>query len=432
MTSITTLYQKFLTCTNGVTTDTRKITPQSLFFALKGANFDGNVFAQEALQKGASFVVIDNPTYQIDDRCLLVADTLKALQDLAKYHRQQQSIPFIAITGTNGKTTTKELVRNVLAKKYKVWATEGNLNNHIGVPLTLLNMPKDTEIAVIEMGANKVGDITELVEIALPTHGLITNVGYAHLEGFGSFEGVFRTKTELYAHLLANKGTVIVNANDELLANAVTRRFPKEQSILFGRADSFYQAIFVEASPYIIYKDEKNHIVQTQLLGAYNFPNILAALTVGKLFGVDSHLTHEAIAAYAPTNNRSQVLQRPHYQIIMDAYNANPSSMRAALENLHHIQTSYKIAILGDMFELGTESITKHRELLDIARELSIDQLLVCGKDFLQARKNNDTALFFENKESLKNWLQTNPIQKGVVLLKGSRGMGLETLLEVL
>lgn len=421
------LYNLFLAC-NGVCTDTRKIQANSLFFSLKGGNFNGNEFAAQALEKGAKYAVVDEAKYCLSANYILVADALKTLQSLAAYHRRQCSFPFIAIVGSNGKTTTKELIKAVLAKKYKVYATEGNLNNHIGVPLTLLNMPQNTEIAVIEMGANRIGDNAELCEIAAPTHGIATNVGYDHLEGFGNIEGVFRSQTELYQYLIANQGIAVVNSADEMLGNAAKRRMKPENIRWYGSVGDFAYLALVDVTPFVVYEVEGQQ-VQTKLLGTYNLPNMMVAYSFGKLFEVGKQAIHEAIASYEPTNNRSQLIQKNGLSIIADAYNANPSSMRVALENLEKIAATSKIAILGDMFEMGEESIKQHREILDFAKTLQIKQFILCGKDFCAARQPDDLFLFFETKAALQEWLKNNKLVADYLLIKASRGIGLETLL---
>jgi UDP-N-acetylmuramoyl-tripeptide--D-alanyl-D-alanine ligase len=425
---IETLYQYYLQG-EGVSTDTRKIRANTMFFALKGSNFNGNQFAQQALANGATYAVIDEANYAVSEKYILVTDVLQTLQALAHYHRQQQNFPFIAIVGSNGKTTTKELIKAVLAKKYKVYATEGNLNNHIGVPLTLLNMPKNTAIAVIEMGANRIGDNAELCQIAAPTHGVATNVGYDHLEGFGNIEGVFRSQTELYQYLIQHEGVAIVNSTDEMLGNAAKRRMKPENIRWYGAAQDFAYLQLEALLPFIAYKDENQTLVHTKLLGAYNLPNMMVAYAFGKLFGVESQAINEAIASYEPTNNRSQLIKKGKGFVIADAYNANPSSMKAALENLEALQAKNKIAIIGDMFEMGEESQIRHREILNFANSLTINKIMCCGQDFYAVRQPNDPFLFFENKTALQHWLQQNTLTFDYLLLKASRGIGLETIL---
>ncbi len=437
--TIAQLYAYFLQCA-GISTDTRQIKADSLFFALKGEHFNGNQFAQQALDKGAKFAVIDEEIFKTSEQFLLVPDALRALQELAHFHRNTFQLPFLAITGTNGKTTTKELVNAVLSTKLNAKATRGNLNNHIGVPLTLLEINLLTEIAIVEMGANHVGDIQELCAIAEPNFGLITNIGLAHLEGFGSFEGVLRAKSELYDHLLKKGGTAFVNQNNSILANMGKRFERNDQTkvIYYGLPDSFLNLQMLSASPYIIYESEKGKKIETKLLGAYNFDNILSALCIGKYFGVDMNKAHEAIANYTPTNNRSQVIKGEQNTLILDAYNANPSSMKAALENFDKMPAKHKIVILGDMFELGSYAMEKHLEIIQIVEEMKFDKAIFCGKIFDEANRNmrlqntNDKLYFFENKETLQTYLQANPFKDSYLLIKGSRGMGLESLIELL
>ncbi|WP_291726021.1 UDP-N-acetylmuramoyl-tripeptide--D-alanyl-D-alanine ligase [Bernardetia sp.] len=449
MTTLPILYEIFLE-SSGVSTDTRSVKENQLFFALKGDNFDGNKFAYQALEKGASHVVVDDKSVipSIGDehnakklahknRYLLVENVLESLQKLANFRRKQFSIPFIGITGSNGKTTTKELLRSVLSQKFKTYSTEGNLNNHIGVPLTLLRIPQEAEIAIIEMGANKVGDIAELCSIAEPSHGLITNIGNAHLEGFGGYEGVLRGKTELYQSLIKNNGTVFINSNDNVLMN-MTKRFEKEKVIQYGtdNQENYYSAKLLQSVPTIVYQDEKDNPITTQLIGAYNFSNILAALACGKYFGLSNEQMNKGISEYLPKNNRSQVEERSNTKntLILDAYNANPDSMKAALRHLEEMPSKekQKVAILGDMFELGRKSFSKHKEILDFALQLKIDKLIVCGKDFTKAKTAGNLIssliMSFNDKNELADYLQKNPINESIVLLKGSRGIGLETV----
>ncbi|AFM04092.1 UDP-N-acetylmuramoyl-tripeptide--D-alanyl-D-alanine ligase [Bernardetia litoralis DSM 6794] len=453
MTTLPILYEIFLE-SSSISTDTRSVKKNDLFFALKGDNFDGNKFAYQALEKGASHVVVDDasviPAFDehnkqklaYKNQYLLVDNVLESLQKLANFHRKQFTIPFIGITGSNGKTTTKELLRSVLSQKFKTYSTEGNLNNHIGVPLTILRMPKNTEIAIIEMGANKVGDIAELCKIAEPNFGMITNIGNSHLEGFGSYEGVLRGKTELYQSLIKNNGTVFINSDDSVLMN-MEKRFESEKVIKYGTdpmENNYYLAILSESVPVITYKDEKNNKIKTQLTGAYNFPNILSALAFGKFFGLSSSQMNKGIFDYLPKNNRSQVEERTETKntLILDAYNANPDSMKAALLHLEELPKNgkQKIAILADMFELGKESFAKHKQVLDLALQLKIDKLIVCGTDFQKAKSTGNLisslVLSFDDKKELTEYLQENPITESIILLKGSRGMGLETVVELL
>jgi len=422
------LYQKFLSCT-GVSTDTRSISPGTLFFALKGPNFNANAYAAEAVEKGAKFAVIDEEKYRKDERFILVEDVLTTLQQLANHHRKQLNIPFIGINGTNGKTTTKELLTAVLRKKYKVHATKGNLNNHIGVPLTILSISKDIEIAVIELGANKVGDIADLCQIAEPTHGLTTNIGKAHLEGFGGFDGAIRGESEQFHYLIQTKGTVFINSQDEILAN-MSKRF--ENPLFYLAENDYFHCKLLGADPFIIYQDEQGHEVHTQLLGTYNFNNIAAALCIGKYFDVSAAAANEAVKAYNPTNKRSEVVKKGSNTIILDAYNANPDSMQAAIGNLQHMQATQKVVILGDMYELGEDTEKEHRALGQLLANAGFDQILLCGKYMQAAATACPSADYFDEKKALETFLQNNPITNSTVLIKASRGIALETLVEKL
>ncbi|MBF9251713.1 UDP-N-acetylmuramoyl-tripeptide--D-alanyl-D-alanine ligase [Pontibacter sp. 172403-2] len=425
--NIALLYQKYLECRH-VSTDSRAEQDQSLFFALNGPNFKGAKFAWTALEKGAKYAVVDDPSMAADNM-LVVEDTLQALQDLARHHRRQLSIPVIGITGSNGKTTTKELIHAVLSQKYNTLYTQGNLNNHIGVPLTLLRIRPEHEMAIIEMGANHIGEIALLSSIAQPTHGLITNIGKAHLEGFGSLEGVARGKSELYLYLAEHDGTVFVNtANEHLLR--MSRRI--ENKITYPAPGDYYHSELLESSPYVVYQDEEGNEVHTQLVGSYNYENMAAAATVGKFFSVPLAKANAAIANYSPVNNRSQVLQKGSNTIILDAYNANPTSMAAAVRNFGSMHAPQKVVILGDMFELGAESEAEHRALGEVVAEQSFDKVLLCGKDMQYAAAVNDAFLYFATKPELAKWLQEHPVQESYVLVKGSRGMGLETVVELL
>jgi len=421
------LYQKYLQC-QYVSTDSRAAQNNTLFFALNGPHFKGATFAKSALDNGALYAVIDDATYATD-RCIVVEDTLVALQELARYHRQKLQIPVIGITGSNGKTTTKELTNAVLSQKYNTLYTKGNLNNHIGVPLTVLSIRPEHEIAIVEMGANHINEIAALCSIAQPTHGLITNIGKAHLEGFGSFEGVVQAKSELYQHLEKTNGTVFVNSQNELLMRQAVQLPHK---VLYPATGDFFHLSLVEAAPYVVYASENGQRVTTQIIGEYNLENIGAASCVGKYFEVPIDKINAAIAAYTPANNRSQVVQKGSNTILLDAYNANPSSMKAAVTNFAKAPATHKVIILGDMFELGPDSAEEHQSLADLAASLNFDQVILCGKAMQVAAEKHPEFTFFENKTNLQNWLRENPIQNAQILVKGSRGMGLESLLEVL
>jgi len=422
------LYEKFLKA-GKISTDTRQITTDSIFFALRGDKFNANEFVQKALDLGASYAVIDDANFNIDPRCILVADVLLTLQALAKHHRNQLTIPIIGLTGSNGKTTTKELLYAVLSSKYKTFATKGNLNNHIGVPLSILTIDSTMEMAVIEMGANHLGEIALLSSIANPTHGLITNIGRAHIGTFGGFDNIIRGKSELYQHLITNNGTVFINSKNEILAN-MAKRFT--QPYFYPAPGDFYQAELVEANPFIRYKTENGESVQTQLMGAYNFENIAAALCVGKFFKVSAKAANSAIAAYVPGNMRSQVISKGSNKIILDAYNANPSSMEAAIENLANMKAAKKIVILGDMFELEGEAEREHKRVGELLLKYNFDSTYLCGKLMSSARTVYPDAKYFETKEALLEFLKANLISEATILIKASRGIGLETVVEYL
>ena len=428
MTTIANLHSLFLECSS-VSTDTRKIEKNSLFVALKGDNFDANTFAKEALEKGAKYVVIDNPTYLIDNRTLLVKDSLIALQELAKYHRTFLGLPIIALTGSNGKTTTKELIHAVLSKKYNTLATIGNLNNHIGVPLTLLRFTKETEIGIIEMGANHQKEIEFLCQIAQPDYGYITNFGKAHLEGFGGVEGVIKGKSEMYDYLRGNNKMVFVNVDDSIQKEKSTNI--KRFSFSLNDSTADVKISTIEANPMvkIIFN---NQTIQSHLIGIYNANNINAAITIGNYFKVSDELIKEAIENYIPENNRSQLILKNGNEIILDAYNANPSSMAAAIANFIQLEKKNKIAILGDMFELGEESHNEHEKIVDLLiNETSISTYFI-GKDFYANQTSNTHLKFFENFENFAAFLKTNLPNNNLLLIKGSRGMALEKTLDLI
>ncbi|KOY85549.1 UDP-N-acetylmuramoyl-tripeptide--D-alanyl-D-alanine ligase [bacterium 336/3] len=430
MTNIDTLYQIFLKNPT-ISTDTRKIQSNSIFFALKGANFNGNAFAKEALGKGALYAVIDEAEYKESEQYVLVDDVLKALQSLARKYRDSFQIPFIAVGGSNGKTTTKELIYKVLSKKYKTFATQGNLNNHIGVPLTLLSIPKDTEMAVIELGANHVGETADLCEIANPNYGLITNIGLDHLEGFGSLEGVAQANSELYYHLLKNNGKIFLNTNEEHLVR-MANRFPKEQVFTYPNAPDYFSATLLPYDFYLKYENESKEVTETQLIGKYNFANIATALCIGKYFDVPAHVANEAITEYTPSNNRSQLLRKGSNTIILDAYNANPSSMKEAVENLDTTPSEKKIAILGQMNEMGAFSKQEHENLGKLLASKNIETIVLYGEEMQYALNFLPKAYYFTDKFSLHNWLQDTTLTNSLILIKGSRGAKMETVLDFL
>ncbi|MBS1580807.1 MAG: UDP-N-acetylmuramoyl-tripeptide--D-alanyl-D-alanine ligase [Bacteroidetes bacterium] len=425
------LHARFLG-TAGACTDTRALVPGGMFFALKGPSFDANAFAAQALDGGCACVVVDAPGVVRDERYLLVPDVLAALQDLARHHRRTFAQPVIAITGTNGKTTTKELVHAVLGADRPVLATAGNLNNHIGVPLTLLRLTPAHRIAVIEMGANKPGDIAELCAIAEPTHGLITNIGRAHLEGFGSYEGVIATKTELYADLRKRHGTAFVHADDPLLMDRsmglrrVTYAATAPADTNGGTADHgpFLGVRFTGA------QGGGPHTAHTQLIGAYNLPNALAAICIGQHFGVPDATIVRALEGYRPGNSRSQFLDTGRNHVVLDAYNANPSSMKAALENFAGIRTDRpKLAILGDMLELGAESAAEHQRIVDLLGTLGLEAMLV-GPEF--QRTSGDGPTRHASAQAALAALEQQRPEGRLLLVKGSRGIKLETVVPAL
>ncbi|WP_035805255.1 UDP-N-acetylmuramoyl-tripeptide--D-alanyl-D-alanine ligase [Lunatimonas lonarensis] len=424
------LYEVFLAST-GVCTDTRKITEGKVFFSLRGPNFNANAFARQAIDQGASAAVIDDPVFLVsnDPRCILVENALVALQKLARHHRDQFSIPVVGLTGSNGKTTTKELLNAVLSCKYRTLATKGNLNNHIGVPLTLLEMSADTELAIIEMGANKQGDIHELCEIANPTHGLITNIGKAHLEGMGGIEGVLKTKTELFQHLRSTGGQVFVNTRQDVFSNMI-RRF--QSPVLFPEADSFCGVTLISADPFVHFRVEGfDKVFHSNLIGSYNFDNIASSIAVGKFFGISPQAAALAAASYLPSNMRSQLMEKRSNLILLDAYNANPSSMEAALTAFEKMQgKARKMVILGDMLELGDEAEVEHAKLGEKLSGMAIDKICLSGILVQHAIPMVPNALYFPDPFSLRNWLLDSKLEDYLILIKGSRGMKLETLLD--
>jgi len=425
---IESLYQKYLKFPK-IITDSRKVQENSLFFALKGENFNGNLFAEEALKKGCRFAIIDEEEFALDERFILVDDVLKTLQDLALHHRKKFDIPFIAIGGSNGKTTTKELVYQVLSTKYKTFATPGNFNNHIGVPLSLLMISSEIEMAIIEIGANHEGEIAELCEIARPTQGIITNIGLDHLEGFGSLEGVARANSELYYFLLQNGGEVFVNTQEEHLSRMASR-FKK--IITYPEKDDYFHAELLPSHLFVRYKTEKKEVITTKLFGEYNFANIATALCIGKYFNIPSTKANEAVAVYQAQNNRSQIIEKESNVILLDAYNANPSSMQKAIENFVKIEAEQKMVILGDMFELGEESTKEHTKIGELLADLKIDIIVLFGEEMKEALKHLPEAFYFTDKFSLHNWLQDKAIENTHILIKGSRGVKLETTLDFL
>lgn len=415
-----------------IQTDTRKLQPGDFFFALKGEHFDGNAFAKQALAAGAAAVVIDDPTVYIDERTIVVDNVLQTLQQLAKHHRQQFTIPFIAITGSNGKTTSKELVHAVLATTFKTYTTAGNLNNHIGIPLTILQIGSDAEIAVIEMGANHQQEIAGYCNYTLPTHGIITNCGKAHLEGFGGVEGVKKGKGELYDFLRAAQGKAFIMWDYDYL-----RDMSKgiAECITYGSNDAHYEGQLVASDPFLqvlvtrtAQGDEKDKpLIKTQLVGAYNFANVMLAVAVGRNFGVPMQKIAAAIEAYAPSNSRSQLMKVGTNTIILDAYNANPSSMRAAIENFAALNGEKKVLLLGAMAELGTESLAEHRSIVELIAQHSWESVVLVGGDF---NKIEHPFLRFENAVAAGQWLQQQHFEHTHLLIKGSRSSQMELVLQ--
>ena len=408
-----------------ISTDTRKISEGCMFFALKGDNFNGNKFAKNAIEKGAAFVIIDEEEYKLSDQYILVENVLETLQHLANYHRQQFNIPFIGITGTNGKTTTKEFINSVLSKKYKTSFTQGNLNNHIGVPLTLLSIPNDCEIAIIEMGANHTGEIEFLCKIAEPNYGIITNIGTAHIEGFGSIDAIKKTKNELYQFVKSAKGNVFTNNEDDLLmklSNDIDR-------ITYGDSQADCAAKMISSTPSI--KLEWNNIQMTsKLYGGYNYQNILAAICIGNYFNVPSDKISEAIEAYTPTNNRSQLIEVNDNTIFLDAYNANPTSMNAAIDTFIENNSKNKMMILGDMLELGSISKEAHQDIVNKVKSANINTLFI-GDEFNSISNKYDFTYLKTVTEAI-DFIKHSGLVDHQILIKGSRGIRLEGIVEYL
>lgn len=463
MNSIVEIYSKYKEC-GAVTTDTRTLKGGEMFFALKGENFDGNEYALKALEAGAAYAVVDadaEVAKSDDPRLVKVEDTLKTLQELARWHRSMtfvdgKPLTVIALTGTNGKTTTKELIREVLSRKYRVTATEGNLNNSIGVPLTLLKINSETQIAVVEMGASHPGDIKELVDIALPNFGLITNVGKAHLLGFGSFEGVMNTKGELYDYLRRTSDKVFLNVDNPYLCRMASERNLQSDperpyslvipygldymgaKVLPSDSDHPYLRISLPASisssvAVMSSEVETSLQINTNLVGTYNADNVMSALAVGLHFGVSMEDAVEAIEKYVPSNNRSQMTRTGRNVLIVDAYNANPTSMSAALDNFANVMSDNKVAMLGDMLELGADSIKEHEAIIAKVASLGLSKTFFVGKEFCTASRDGyDPEVYFETSDQLAQWLETHPVDGATVLVKGSRGTRMEKVIPVL
>ena len=409
---------------SGICTDTRNILTNSLFVALKGNNFNANIFAKEAIHKGAKYAIVDQAEFSDDSKIFFVPDGLKFLQDLSHFHRSKFDIPVIGITGSNGKTSTKELINVVLSQRYQVLCTKGNLNNHIGVPITLLQLTESHELAIIDMGANKPHDIKELCDIAQPTHGILTNIGKAHLEGFINFEGVFNTKTELYHSVISQNGKLIVNADDSILVNAIDKDFTY---LTYGETGDL-KGELEELNPFLKlnwkYKEYVSRSIQTRMLGKYNFYNFLAAISFGIEFRIEPEIINSAIANYEPKNNRSEIQETSFNTLIVDCYNANPSSMKSAIESFSLIQHPNKVAILGDMKELGKESESEHEQVINLCEDLRIEYFTI-GEQFLTVTKNG-----FNTVEDFKSYLSNQHFSGKLILLKGSRSLKLEELIQ--
>ena len=427
MQKISQLYSKFLKST-GISTDTRSLKKDSIFFALKGENFDGNRFADEALKKGAMLVVSDDKN-QKGDSIAIVNNALETMQKLANYHRKQINIPIIAITGSNGKTTTKKLILEVLSKEFEVAATEGNLNNHIGVPLTLLSFSAKLDFGIVEMGANHQKEIEALCEIAEPNYGYITNFGKAHLEGFGGVEGVIKGKSELYKFLKNSEGLIFFNRDDDI---QVEKAIQQKNYSIGSEPLSDCQVILLDTQPTVTVGYE-NLSIKSQLIGSYNFKNISAAIGIGRYFNISRNHIKEAIEAFEPEEMRSQLIKKDDKKILLDAYNANPTSMQAALESFDQMTTDKKTVILGDMFEIGADTLKEHLHIIDLCQSLDFETIIVCGEEFQKAASNVDSIKSFKTTSGVKTYLKTHSsVLTPHILIKASRGMALETIVDVL
>lgn len=420
------IHQLFLDCTS-ICADTRKVKNNCLFFALSGEKFNGNTFANEALTKGAKYAIIDDAKFKTSDNTIVVENSLKTLQELATYHREYLGLKIIALTGSNGKTTTKELINVVLSKKYNTTATVGNLNNHIGVPLTLLSMDKNTEIGIVEMGANHKKEIAFLCNIAKPDYGYITNFGKAHLEGFGGIEGVIKGKSEMYDYLIGINKLVFYNAEDTIQEEKL--RDYKSKVGFSNNNTTDYNYTLLDTNPFVSFKTE-DIVIKSNLIGAYNFTNLCAASTIGRHFEVTLNQIQTAVKDYTPTNNRSQIINQGSNSIILDAYNANPSSMDVALKNFSIQDAKNKIAILGDMFELGDSAPEEHQNIVNLLSFLDIDKVILVGENFYSTNTNNSNLEKYKSFEDFKNNYKT--IKDSALLIKGSRGMALERVLELI
>lgn len=415
---------------SGVVTDSRKLTQNCFFIALRGENFDGNQFAETAIAQGAKYALVDRPEIaKKSDRLLLVDNTLESLQELAQYHRNKLKAKIIALTGSNGKTTTKELIMSVLGKKFDTKATKGNLNNHIGVPLTLLDFDQNTEIGIVEMGANHQKEIDFLCQLAQPDIGLITNFGEAHLEGFGGVEGVIKGKSELYKYLSQTNGTIILNIDDSIQSKWESY----SPHYTFGEdAKAYCRLEYLKRKSQPLAISTEGKTIESQLFGEYNYSNIAVAVALGKFFDLNLEQIEEGISGYRPTNNRSQIIHKGTNKITLDAYNANPSSMKASITSFVNNREKKGVVILGDMFELGTQTASAHQEILNLVVETNVEDILVVGKYFFKTQTQDPRVQYFSTLEEIKNFLIQNPFDKSDILIKGSRRMTLETLLEQL
>jgi len=431
MVTVEEFYEQYYVKYPHVSTDTRTITEGSIFIALKGDTFDGNQYARKAIELGAICAIVDDPSCESDD-CIYVENALQFLQELALCHRRHLSIPIIGVTGTNGKTTTKELIATVLSQSYRVDFTQGNLNNHIGVPLTILSIQKDTEIAVIEMGANHPGEIKTLVNIACPTCGIITNVGKAHLAGFGSFETIIQTKTELYEYLAAKDGLVFLDIDNPYLKENLRGVSTIERYSFSGATDAHYRGTMLDNGIYaaFTFEHEGEQIdIYSSLYGEYNAKNMLAAATIGSYFGVSMVQIKDAIEKYLPSNNRSQLKKTEHNTLILDAYNANPTSMRSSLQTFVAMKAERKCVILGEMFELGDFSEIEHRSILEILKGSTVSYIYLVGT---WPHVDGVKALYFSTSAELRTYIEQHPLDQSTILVKGSRGVKLETIIDVL
>ncbi len=425
------LYQLFIE-NSKITTDSRNAEKGSIFFALKGDHFDGNQYAETAIKNGCSLAIVDNPNYAMDNRFILVDDVLESLQRLANYHRKQLDIPIIAVTGTNGKTTTKELIANVLDSKYKIHYTRGNLNNHIGVPLTLLSMNTDIELGVVEMGANHMNEIKELCSITEPDYGIITNIGKAHLEGFGSFENIIKTKSELYDYIKQSNGRVFCNENNNILKNIVKE---KELDVEFyGGKMSMISGEVIDSGMFLslwIKIKEEEFRLNTKLIGTYNFENVIAAAAIGNYFKVPASQIIKAIESYTPKNNRSQFLETKRNKLFLDAYNANPTSVEASIHNFNSLKLKNACVVLGDMLELGNDSEIEHNKIIHLLKSCAFKQVILVGDIYCSINDHTEFSCF-KSSEELIRWIEKNNINDSNVLIKGSRGIQLEKIVEYL